>query len=867
MRWRFWLFQREVLLDAKATNKSYSKRRSLRSPSKARKKEKKPGQRLAAYQDKRDFSRTKEPKPKIGKGSGWQFIVQKHDARRLHFDLRLELDGVLKSWAVTRGPSLVPGEKRLAVQTEDHPMEYLEWEGVIPKGEYGGGTIIVWDRGSWTPDGDAQKGLKKGSLDFILEGSRLKGRWHLVRMRRKSGDKHDPWLLIKSKDEHARCAGDSEIVDEEMTSALSGRTNAQLEATGTIRADHAARAKLKKAPMPNPARVTGAKKTILPPFIGPCFATRAERAPTGKNWIHEIKYDGYRMQARIDGGNVKLLTRTGLDWTHRFKAIEKALKRLQVGSALLDGEIVVLEESGISSFSGLQGDLKAGKSDRMAYVVFDILYLEGIDLRGAVLVDRKDLLRAVLTSEPEGSVIRFSDHMDGAGPTIFAHACRMGLEGLVSKRADVPYRSGRGEDWIKSKCVHSQEFVIIGFLPSTTLKNAIGSLVLGYYDNGNLVHVGRAGTGFSEELAVSLRTTLETRTAEKPNFKAKLPAGSDKGVRWVTPDLVAEVEYRGWTNDALLRQAAFKGLREDKAATDIRLEEKIVATTSDGSVSQFRLTHPERILWADVGITKQGLADFYIAIATWILPHVTGRVLSLVRCPSGVSKDCFYAKHAWKGGSSAMRLVDVGEDEPMLAIDDLEGLIALVQSGVLEIHPWGSRVASLEKPDRITIDLDPGPDVTWQSVIDAAFDVRQRLQNAKLHSFVKTTGGKGLHVVVPLLPEASWESVKAFTEQFAQRMAADQPKLYVAKMAKASRHGRIFVDYHRNGRGATAVAAYSTRARPGAAVSTPLAWEELSVAVGPAHFTIENLPQRLDYLDEDPWAQMRELKQQLPVEA
>jgi bifunctional non-homologous end joining protein LigD len=832
------------------------------SAKKAAKKKSTP--RLKAYREKRDFNRTREPKPKIGKGKSWQFVVQKHDARRLHFDLRLELNGVLKSWAVTRGPSLVPEEKRLAVQTEDHPMDYLEWEGVIPKGEYGGGTMIVWDRGTWTPVFDPEFGLKKGHLEFTLDGTRLKGRWHLVRMQRKSSEKKEPWLLIKAKDEFARTPGETEIVEEELTSALSGQTNAQLEQAGTIRADHAARSRTKKAPLPNPAKLRGAKKGILPPFVEPSLAASGEAAPSGAKWIHEIKYDGYRMQARIDGGKVKLLTRTSLDWTHRFQTIEAALKRLPVGSALIDGEIVSLQENGISSFSGLQADLKSGRTDRLVFMAFDLLYLEGVDIRGTMLTERKNLLKDVLDTLPDGSIIRYSDHMEGDGPNIFTHACRLGLEGLISKRADMAYKSGRGDHWVKSKCVHSQEFAIIGFVPSTTIKNAIGSLVVGYYEDGELRHGGRAGTGYNEEQAVDLRRLLDPTITAKPKFARKLEAIAEKGVKWVEPKLVAEIEFRGWTIDGLLRQAAFKGLREDKSPKEIRREEGPARAEPRTQALQYKLTHPERILWADAGITKQGLADFYAAIAKWILPHVTGRVLSLVRCPSGVGKDCFYAKHPWQGTSSALRRVDVGEKEPMLAIDDLEGLIALVQSGVLEIHPWGSQVETLEKPDRIIFDLDPGPGVTWQGVIDAALDVRKRLEKLKLKSFVKTTGGKGLHVVAPLAPQDDWDTVKQFTRVFAEKMAEENPDLYVAKATKTSRHGRIFVDYLRNGRGATAVAAYSTRARPGAAVSTPLTWSELTPAIGPSHFTVDNLSQRLEHLSADPWAEMAKIKQKLP---
>lgn len=820
---------------------------------------------LETYTSKRDFKKTLEPKPRAGKKQRWRFAVQKHDARRLHFDLRLELDGVLKSWAVTRGPSLVPGEKRLAIQTEDHPLDYLTWEGVIPKGEYGGGTMMVWDQGTWAPEADPERGLKKGHLDFTLKGKRLKGRWHLVRMHRKPGEKKDPWLLIKSQDEHARPAGDVEIVDEELTSARTGRTNEELATKGTVRADHAARAKIKKIDLPDIARLPGAKKGILPVFIEPCLAGYETEEPAGDAWIHEIKYDGYRMQARIDGGKVKLLTRKGLDWTNRFRTIEADVKRLPIGSALIDGEIVVQDENGVSSFSGLQADLKAGRKERLAYFVFDLLYLEGSDIRNVALEKRKELLQ-IITSAIGESRIRYSDHMEGDGTEILGHACRMGLEGIISKRKDSPYRSGRAKLWLKSKCTKSQEFIIIGYVPSSASDRAIGSLVLGAYQEGKLIHVGRAGTGFSETLARDLMRRLKPFEIGKPKLGAPLLQGAGKDVRWVKPELVAEIEVRGWTNDKLLRQASFKGLREDKEAGDVVLE-TVQATPSKLAAPRlldFRLTHPDRVYWPDEGITKQALAEFYIDIADWILPHITGRVLSLLRCPSGGFKSCFYAKHVWQGMDEAIIPVDVGDAEPMLAIKSLEGLIALVQSGTLEIHPWGSKIDTLEHPDQFIIDLDPGPGVSWQSVIDAALDVRDRLQRLKLKSFVKTSGGKGLHVVTPIAPVSEWDTVKDFTKALAEQMATDSPSCYVSKMTKSIRRNRIFVDYLRNGRGQTAVAAYSTRARPGAAVSTPLEWSELSPAIGPAHFTVENLRQRLQCLKRDPWAGFFKLKQKLP---
>jgi bifunctional non-homologous end joining protein LigD len=540
------------------------------------------------------------------------------------------------------------------------------------------------------------------------------------------------------------------------------------------------------------------------------------------------------------------------------------LQHVPASSALIDGELIVQDERGLSSFSGLQSDLRSGRYGRMSYFVFDLLYLEGRDLRAVELGERRRLLNELIATLPADSGVRFSDHLEGEGSKIFRHACKLGLEGIVSKRLDLPYISGRGEHWIKTKCVEGQEFVILGYVPSTALHGAVGSLVLGYFEGSRLFHAGRAGTGFSAEQTVALRRQLESLPRHSPNFANHVPRSALKDVKWIQPKLVADIEYRGWGAEGMLRQASFKGLREDKAAEEVRLEKPRSGAATRPSIS-IELTHPERILWGDQGITKQGLADFYTAIAPWILPHLQDRVLSLVRCPSGVGENCFYAKHAWAGLSSSIRRVDVGEKESMLAIDDLDGLIALVQAGVLEIHPWGSRTGDLERPDRIIFDLDPGDGVAWKNVISAALEVRDRLRARKLKSFLKTTGGKGLHVVAPIVPGGGWDQVKEFTQKLAEEMVADNPKLYVAKMTKSLRRGRIFVDFLRNGRGATAVAAYSTRARAGAPVSTPLTWEELSADIRPNHYTLMNLQQRLDHFAKDPWTGFFSIRQALPA--
>jgi len=840
---------------------------------------------LKDYRQKRDFTRTAEPEPIRAKRKrdkankplkdGRQFVVQRHDARRVHYDLRLELGGTLKSWAVTRGPSLVAGEKRLAVRTEDHPMQYLDFEGNIPKGEYGGGAMIVWDRGRWESDSDPDKGLAKGHLDITLDGERLKGRWHLVRMRPRPGEKKEQWLLIKASDAFARPAGAPDITDEETTSALSGRTTAELAALGDLRKDHTARAKVigaRTTPLPDPSAVRGARKGILPAFLEPSLPQVTERPPSGPKWVHEIKYDGYRVQARIDGREVRLLTRKGLDWTSRFASIAAALKTLGLSSALLDGEIVVEDPSGLPSFNLLQADISAGRSDRLRYFLFDLYYCEGFDLTKATLADRKDLLQRIMGGSP--SPLRFSEHLAQDGPTMFEHACRLGLEGIVSKRIDLPYRPGRGDHWLKIKGILRQEFIILGYIPSTAAPGAVGALLLGYFGDGTLFYAGRVGTGYSSDQARRLRADLDKIAAAKPKLGNRLPDGAEKGVRWAAPQLVCEVEYRGLSTDKLVRQAAFKGLREDRPADEIILERAPEKSKSeknnaekpkpDRELLRGRLTHPERILWPEQGVTKEGLAEFYADIADWILPHLSGRVLSLVRAPSGVGEKSFFAKHAWQGLSDAVQRVDVGEKDKMLTLDSLDGLIDLVQAGVVEIHPWGSTVAHLEEPDRLIFDLDPGEDVPWSAVIDAAFEVRGRLDELGLTSFVKTSGGKGLHVMLPVEPRTDWEQAKKFTQSIAEAMAKAYPERYLAKMSKAARRGRIFVDYLRNGRGATAVAPYSTRALPLASVSTPLAWSELSEGIRADHFKIDNLRQRLDVLKADPWPQFFTIRQRIP---
>lgn len=832
---------------------------------------------LETYHAKRDFSRTREPKGAAKRAAGKaakgnSFVIQKHDARRLHYDFRLEMDGVLKSWAVTRGPSLVPGEKRLAVHVEDHPLEYGGFEGTIPKGEYGGGTVIVWDRGTWTPVGDAKRGYKKGHLEFELAGEKLGGRWHLVRMAGRRGEKRENWLLIKSEDEFARDEKAPDILEERPDSVLSGRVIADVEgeapgwSSKTGRIDPPA----KTEDAVKPSAIKGTRKADDPGFVPPALATLRAAAPTGSRWLHEIKFDGYRLQAHISGGRARLLTRSGLDWTEKFgEALPKALADLPAKTAIIDGELVVEASGGASDFSALQADLSEGRSDRFRYYAFDLIYLDGHDLRGAALVDRKDALKALV--DGAGPALAFSEHFEIEGEIILRHACRLSLEGVVSKLRAGKYPSGRSKDWIKSKCSDRQEFVVAGYVPSTTSTKAIGSLVLGYHGKDGLVHAGRVGTGFSREMAEDLYRRLERLRRDDSPFAAPLDAESRRGVRYVEPQLVAEVEFRSWTADRLLRHASFRGLREDKPAEEIVREDVAAEPTGKAGNTatprpRVKLTHPDRVYWKDAGVTKEGLADYYTQVWRFMAPFVVSRPLALLRCPSGADAQCFFQKHAWKGHHKAILTFDDpndSSDEPILAIDGIDGLIGLVQAAVLEIHPWQATADDLERPDQIVMDLDPGDGVEWQQVIDAAREIRTRLADAGLESFVKTSGGKGLHVVAPLKPTAGWEEVKTFTRKLAESMAADSPDDFVATITKSKRKGKILVDYLRNQRGATAVAPYSTRARAGAPVAMPLAWDELSPAIGPAYFTVANAVTRLANLKSDPWEEFR--KAQAPL--
>jgi len=862
---------------------------------------------LEVYRKKRKFDVTPEPRGSKEKRAGYRYVIQKHAARRLHYDLRLELDGVMKSWAVTRGPSLDPGEKRLAVHVEDHPVEYNSFEGTIPKGEYGGGTVMIWDRGRWMPEIDPHKGLAKGHLEFELAGEKLHGRWHLVRLRARPGDRHDNWLLIKGKDEAARGPRDKDILEAEPLSVASGRSMDEIaEGKGKKRVWHSNRpaknAPAKKItpigkPEPRPrARAKAAVRTSarkkssqgahdrFPDFVPPSLATLHSNAPSGPEWLHEIKFDGYRIQARLDHGKVRLLTRKNLDWTHRFKPIAEAVAELPAETALLDGELVVENDKGVSSFSLLQTDLKDGRGDRLVYDVFDLLYLDGADLTGEPLTARKAALQRLLKAAGKNGRIRYAEHFADDGPVILKHACSLNLEGVVSKRKDAPYRSGRSENFVKSKCHNAQEFVVAGYSPASADPHAVGALTVAAYDDGELRYAGRVGTGYTRKTARDLWQRLKSLKVDKPPLT--LPEDERrKDVIWVKPQLVIEAEYRGVTHGDLLRQASFKGLREDKPAREVvrevpvaamaqrqavrksartkaRPERDKTAPRGQTDVGNVHLTHPDRVYWPDAGVTKEGLAEYYVSVWDWMAPHVVGRALALVRAPEGVGGETFFQKHiAANVKNSPLRHAVGSKEHDVIAVEKRDELIALVQSGALEIHVRGSRLEQLELCDRIVFDLDPGDGVSWKEIVAAAREVRERLDAVKLKSFVKLSGGKGIHVVLPIAG-ADWDTAKNFSQRIALGMAADNPQRYVGKMTKALRRGKIFIDYFRNSREATSVAPYSTRARPGAAVSAPLSWEQLGRTTSAADFTVLNLKKRFR---GDPWADIGKVRQKLPV--
>lgn len=850
---------------------------------------------LARYRAMRDFSITAEPrggeKSAGAKAAGaLPFVVQKHAARQLHYDFRLGWHGVLKSWAVAKGPSYTMGEKRLAVEVEDHPMEYGGFEGTIPKGQYGGGTVMVWDFGEWEPLGDVDKQLADGNLKFMLKGTKLRGKWALVRMKpnpqRDRGDKPN-WLLLKERDEFAQPEGADEITDLAPDSALTERTMEQIaessdhvwEPKSGLRAPEPKREKPKAAQTRTKAMdglLRGVPVEEFPGFIPPQLADEARSAPTGKNWVHELKLDGYRTQVHVRAGagglKARVFTRTGLDWTARMPGIARAAERLGVESAILDGEVVVLDESGRSSFSDLQAAFQHGKKAELVYFAFDLLHLDGHNLRGLPLLKRKEILQQLLA---DGSELKFCEHIAADGDLVFRKACELGAEGIVSKLGTAPYVSGRGSTWLKRKGTLKQEFVIGGFTPVARTGRGIGALLLGVYDGGRLIYAGRTGTGFSQDTERMLRTRLDALAVKTPAF-AEIPREARENATWVKPELVAQVAFSAWTKDNLIRQSSFKSLREDKPASEVVREacaadEPLPAAAAPAEKRmELGISRPGKILDDASGMTKQQLAEYYVAVAEHMLPHVGDRPLSVVRCPDGIGKQHFFQKRIAAGLPAGVHLVPIanrktGKAEEFLTINSVEGLVGMAQLGVLEIHPWGSKNESPDRPDRIIFDLDPDEAVSWSTLAGAALELRSRLEKLKLKTYVKSTGGKGLHVVVPILPEQEWAAIKQFSYAVVLQMEKDNARLYTTNMSKAVRKGRIYLDYLRNDRESTAIGAFSTRARPGVPVAVPLEWKELGSAARPV-FHVSDFGEWKKRLKRDPWQPMVKEAQRLTAE-
>ncbi len=882
---------------------------------------------LATYRKKRDFSKTAEPRGerRVASSRRLRFVVQKHAARRLHYDLRLELDGVFKSWAVTRGPSDDPSDKRLAVEVEDHPLDYGDFEGTIPEGEYGGGTVQLWDRGYWTPEGSKspEEALRSGDLKFTLDGERLHGSWVLVRIKNdRSGSKRNNWLLIKHRDASARSDGGAALLAADR-SVASGRSMEQI-AAGKGRApapfmlssDSAQRPDAvwhskeaaQSVPPTNlaPLRAAGVRVRRIPDFVEPELCRLVERAPSGPGWVHEVKFDGYRLQARVVDGAVTLKTRKALDWTARFPAVAADASALP--DCLIDGEVVALDQRQVPSFSALQAALADNKTEDLVFFAFDLLFQEHTDLRGAPLAERKARLQALLERAP-GKHIRYVQHLESRGDAVFTSACKMGLEGIVSKRLTAPYSSGRGDSWTKSKCRAGHEVVLGGW---TTDGGTLRSLLAGVNRDGRLVYIGRIGTGFGRGTVKTLLPQLKALTTDKSPFAGANAPPKQSDVRWLVPKLVADIEFAGWTGSGMVRQAAFKGLRQDKPASEVVAElpaqvgdsdvtpnETLAAETgvavrsrrpsAAASGSSYRsaarskvasrsrsaprraspvdppavagaqrstvmgvtISKPDKALWPDAGdgrpVTKLDLALYFEKIGSWMLPHLEGRPCSLVRAPDGLKGQHFFQRHAMAGLSDLFALVKVkGDRAPYVQIDRLEALAAVAQIGGLELHPWNCAPHEPEVAGRLVFDLDPAPELGFSAVIGAALEMRDRLQAVGLKAYCKTTGGKGLHVVTPLKSSrghaVEWPAAKNFAHIVCAQMANDSPDKYLDTMSKSQRVGRIFLDYLRNDRTSTAVAPLSPRARPGALVSMPLNWQEVKSGLDPKRFTVRTAP-------------------------
>ena len=824
---------------------------------------------LAKYNAKRDFSKTAEPKGERAGDTGHRFMVQKHDATRLHWDLRLEVDGVMKSWAVTRGPSLNPDDKRLAVQTEDHPISYADFEGTIPAGEYGGGTVMLWDDGWWEPiPGKSARDLDEGHLHFILHGERMKGEWLLIRLKPRGKERNANWLLRKTDDDYA--GGSDDLVENAVTSVKTGRSMAEI-ASGKKAKELASWKKLRanSSPWRRPGPPSGSDTPVqrsgpglrrgdgeMPKFRDPQLCTLVDSVPTGTGWIHEVKYDGYRALVAIGGGKAKVYTRNGLDWSDKFHAIADAAARLPVGSALIDGEIVAFKD-GHPDFSTLKDAIS--NDGEMTLFAFDLLELDGENLAKLPQVQRKERLRPLL--EGADARLQYAEHIVGEGEKLFEAMCREGYEGIVCKRADSPYIGRRTQAWLKVKCLKRQEFVIVGWTESDKSRG-FRALLLGVHEDGKLRYAGKVGTGFSVETMNDLRAKLDRLARKTPTVEA--PRAATRRVHWVTPKLVAEIAYTETTPDKVLRHPSFLGLRGDKEAEEV--VEETAKPAPKPKASSVKITHPDRLIFPDSTVTKGDLAAFYEAMAPVALQWIANRPISLVRCPQGRGKHCFFQKHDAGSFGEHVKHVKIkekdGSVEPYLYVEDADGLLQCVQMGTIEFHGWGSSVADVEKPDRLVFDLDPDEGLGFAEVKKAAAEIKSHLAEIGLVSFAMVSGGKGVHVVVPLTPQAEWPAVKDFADRFCQAMAQAEPDRFTATMSKAKRKGKIFLDWLRNQRGATAVMPYTARARARAPVAVPVTWAELGDLDTPAKWHVgdqDELLRRASSKDLAGWGVARQV--------
>lgn len=841
------------------------------------------------YNRKRNFDITSEPpedKPgrkRKGKNSALRFVIQKHDARRLHYDFRLELDGTLKSWAVPKGPSLDPKDKRLAVHVEDHPISYAAFEGTIPKGQYGAGDVIVWDQGIWQPLSDPAKAYADGKLKFTLTGEKLTGDWTLVRTRLKASGDKEQWLLIKEKDGEARSSADYDIVEEQPASVISGRTVGK-PSTKSAPSAKAQSGKTRQAKSPSkPASRSSASKsgnlhTAIPEQLSPQLATLAEQPPGGQ-WLYEVKFDGYRVMARVADGKVRLFTRNGHDWTEKMASQAEAIAGLGLENSWLDGEMVVLNEQGLPDFQALQNAFETNRSQHIVYYLFDAPFLNGEDLRSRPLEERRELLEAALDAH-EDDTLRFSAAFDADHRSIVDSACAMSLEGVIGKRAGSTYVSRRSQDWIKLKCRRRQEFIIVGFTKPQGSRAGFGALLLGVNDKQHgLIHAGRVGTGFSHAALKELHATLQKIERKGSPLDKPATAAQSRGVHWVKPELVCEVEFAEWTRDGHIRHATFIALRSDKPPAQIVREEpqsidslgkkakpksSSAGSTSSGSgrrkgretVAGVSISNPDRVIDKQGGWTKKDLAEFYDDIADWILPELDNRPVSLLRAPEGADGEQFFQKHAVRLAIPNIKHLDKSLDpghDRLMEINSLKALVGAVQMGTIELHTWGANSSRIETPDRFVLDLDPDPALPWRTMIEATQLTLSILDEIGLESWLKVSGGKGLHITVPLARHADWETVKHFSKAIAQFAAKMLPERFTAVMGPKNRIGKIFIDYLRNQRGASIVTAYSVRARPGLPVSVPIHRDELADLRSAQEWHIGNLSQRLNSLSQDPW--------------